>query len=66
MNVQLKIAKYHKFASRPQISTNGQLGRQGSRRVLRTINKNDNKLKFGCALLPELVFEKTNIYYANF
>ena len=23
-------------------------------------------MKFGCALLPELVFEKTNVYYANF
>ena len=23
-------------------------------------------MKFGCVLLPELVFEKTNVYYANF
>ena len=36
MSVQHKITKYHEFASEPQISTFGQLGRQGSRRVLRT------------------------------
>ena len=23
-------------------------------------------MKFGCELLPELIFEKTQIYYANF
>ena len=34
MRVPSRITKYYKFASEPQISTFGQLGRQGSRRVL--------------------------------
>ena len=37
MRIQLKTAKYHEFALKPQNSTFGQPEGQGQRRVLRTI-----------------------------